>query len=189
MTTWAPWEQGSAAAKQAIAQFKSEQPSTTICPSCRGLISVTYDPAPADSFVTKCECSASNRIFRGILGPPDWILAVKQQYVQKAAHLGVLDATFFATYFNESKQGNYFECPIDPRALSPDASEAAIADAIACSRRLHHGPNAYVGSAFHNYPDENLTFEEAVKKLKRDNPGFCEAAYEAVINDNIRGMR
>ncbi|BBO21092.1 MAG: hypothetical protein HKUEN07_01300 [Rhodocyclaceae bacterium] len=182
-------EQAHAAAKCAVGQFRSKVLVNVTCPDCRHVISVTYVEPPADSFVTKCECTRSNRIFRGVLGPPDWILEQRHYYVEKAADRGVLDSTFYATYFNECKQGDYFECPIDPRELSPDASEEVLAKAILSSRKLHHGRNAYVGAAFFKYPDEHLTFEEAVNKLKRDNPGFCEDAYELVIHDNIRGMR
>jgi hypothetical protein len=183
------WEQAGAAAKCAVEQFKSKLPVDAICPACKRVIDVTYVEPPSDSFVTKCECQRSNRIFRGVMGPPGWILAERDRYLTKAAGLGVLDATFYATYFNESKSGEYFECPIDPRSLSPEASDDVMADAIRRSRRLHHGMNAFVGSAYFKYPGEQLTYEDAVQKLKRDNPGFCEDAYDSVIRDSIQGMR
>lgn len=103
--------------------------------------------------------------------------------------MGVLDATFYAMYFTDREFGAYFGCPIDPRVLSPNASENVIADAIYRSKRLYHGQNAYVGAAFFKYPDEPLTYEEAVQRLKRENPGFCEDVYNVVVNGNIRGMR
>jgi hypothetical protein len=182
-------KQARAAVDRAVAQFKSKVPVTVTCPDCERLISVTYVEPPADSFVTKCECHRSNRILRGVLGPPNWVLSERDQYLKKAAGVGVLDATFYAMYFNDCKSGGYFECPIDPRALLPDESEGVMADAIHRSKRLYHGQNAYVGAAFFKYPGEPLTYDEAVEKLRRDNPGFCEDVYNIVIHDNIQGMR
>ncbi|QTN21499.1 hypothetical protein HZ992_15035 [Rhizobacter sp. AJA081-3] len=178
-----------AAVERAVVQFKSKTPITETCPDCARPISVTYVEPPADSFVTKCECSRSNRILRGVLGPPDWVLARRDYYVRKAGGVSVLDATFYAMYFNDRHSGQYFGCPIDPRALSPEAGDEAIADAVRRANRLCHGQNAYVGAAFFKDPSERLTYEEAVQKLKRDNPGFCEDAYTTVIHDNIQGMR
>lgn len=178
-----------AAADRAVEQFKSKVPITATCPDCEHLISVTYVEPPGDSFVTKCGCHRSNRILRGVLGPPDWVLSQRDYYLKKAAGTGVLDATFYAMYFNDCKSGGYFDCRIDPGALLPDASEDALLDAIHRSKRLYHGQNAYVGAAFFKYPGEPLTYEQAVEKLRHDNPGFCEDAYDIVIHDSIRGMR
>jgi len=182
-------EQAYAAAKLAVTQFKAKAPINATCPDCENVIRVTYVEPPGDSFVTKCECHRSNRILRGVLGPPDWVLTERDHYLKKAVGVGVLDATFYALYFTDRKSGEYFGCQIDPRALSPDASENVMADAIYRSNQLIHGPNAYVGAAFFKYPGEPLTYEEAVEKLKRDNPGFCRDVYAIVINDNIQGMR
>jgi hypothetical protein len=178
-----------AAADRAVEQFKSKVPITATCPDCEHLISVAYVEPPGDSFVTKCECRRSNRILRGVLGPPEWVLSQRDRYLQKASGAGVLDATFYAMYFNDCEFGGYFDCRIDPRALLPDASEEVVADAMHRSKRLYHGQNAYVGAAFFKHTDEPLTYEDAVEKLRRDNPGFCEDAYDIVIHDNIRGMR
>lgn len=113
----------------------------------------------------------------------------RNNYLERASGAGVLDATFYATYYNECKFGDLFGCPIDPRSVSPEASEYELGSAIYRSNRLYHGQNAYVGAAFFKDPGETLTFEEAVEKLKLDNPGFCEDVYQLVIHDNIRGMR
>lgn len=177
------------AVDRAVVQFKLKLPITATCPDCEHPISVTYVEPPADSFVTKCECHRSNRILRSVMGPPDWILAERYMYLKKAAGTGVLDATFYKMYFTDCKFGAYFGCPLDPRALSPDVSEDVITDAIQRSKRLYNGQNAYVGAAFFKYPDEPLTYEEALKKLRRENPGFCEDAHDIVIHDNIRGVR
>ncbi|MFG6417303.1 hypothetical protein ACG02S_25750 [Roseateles sp. DC23W] len=101
----------------------------------------------------------------------------------------MLDAVFYAMYFTEREWGEYFGCPLDPVDLLPDASADVVADAVQRSRRLYSGPNAYVGAAFFKYADEALTYEEAVAKLRRDNPGFSDDVYAVVIDDNIRGMR
>jgi hypothetical protein len=34
-----------------------------------------------------------------------------------------------------------------------------------------------------------MTYEQAIDKLKQDNPGFFENVYSKVIHDNLRGMR
>lgn len=177
------------AAELAVSEFKSKAPISAICPDCKKLINVTYDAPPADCFRTACECHRSNRILRGVMGPPEWVLSQRDYYLKKAAGAGLLDATFYAMYFTDCKQGGYFDCPIDPRALSPEASEDLIAEAIHRSKRLYHGQNAYVGAAFFKYSDEPLSYEQAVEKLKRDNPGFNEDVYSIVVGDNIRGMR
>ena len=113
----------------------------------------------------------------------------RNYYLEKALGAGVLDATFYATYYNGCKFGDLFGCPIDPRSVSPEASEHDLHSAIYRATRLHHGQNAYVGAAFFKYPGEMMTFEEAVEKLKRDNPGFCEDVYQLVIHASLRGMR
>ena len=141
-----------ASADLAVAQFNTKLPITATCPDCEHPISVTYMEPPADSFVTKCDCQRSNRILRGVLGPPDWVLAERDAYLKKAAGTGVLDATFYAMYFTECKSGAYFGCPIDPRVLSPDESEDMVPDASLRSKRLYHGQNAYVGAAFFMKP-------------------------------------
>ena len=180
--------QARVAADSAVTQFKSKVQITATCPACENLISVVYD-SPGDAFVTKCKCSRSNLFLRGVRGPPDWLLSERDYYLKKAAGAGVLDATFYAMYFTDCKFGSYFDCSIDPRLLSPNASEDVIADAVNRSKRLCHGQNAYVGAAFFKYADSTLTYEEAVRKLRSDNPGFCEDVYTVVINDNIKGMR
>jgi hypothetical protein len=178
-----------AAVDRAVEQFKSKSPITEVCPDCAQPISVTYVEPPSDNFVTKCECTRSNRILRGVLGPPDWVLASRDKYLKKANTVGLLDATFYAIYFNDRDSGQYFGCPIDPRSLSPEASDESVADAVRRANQLCHGQNAYVGAAFFKYTDEPLTYEEAVQKLKSENPGFCEDVYATVIHDNIQGMR
>lgn len=183
------YEQAGAAAERAVAQFKSKEPIAATCPVCEQPISVVYREPPSDSFVTKCECHRSNRILRGVLGPPDWVLTKRDYYLKKATGLGVLDATFYAMYFTDCHSGLYFDCPIDPRALSPGASEEVIADAVRRSKLLYHGQRARVGASFFKYPGEPLTYEEAVQQLRRENPGFCEDVYNIVISDDIRAMR
>jgi hypothetical protein len=120
---------------------------------------------------------------------PAWVIERRNYYLEKASTAGLLDAVFYATYFNESDSGNYFACPIDPRVVAPDASDVELSLAIDRSRRLHHGLNAYVGEAFFKYPGCRMTYEQAIDKLKQDNPGFCEDVYSKVIHDNLRGMR
>jgi hypothetical protein len=178
-----------AAAKRAVAQVKAGLPHSESCPDCGQPIAVTYVEPPGDSFTTACGCFRSRFIFRGVLGPPKWILDERALYVQRAAGAALVDAAFYADHFNTSRQGEYFECPIDLGGLAPGASDEDKAKALRLARRLNHGPNAYVGSAYFKYPGEKLGFEDAVKKLKRDNPGFCEDVYRIVIDDNIRGMR
>ena len=181
-------KQARAAVDQAVTQFRSEDRITATCPDCGKAISVTYIELPSDCFRTECECGRSNRILRGIMGPPDWILAERDCYLKKTLGAGILDTTFYATYFTDCKQGSYFGCPIDPRTLLPGVSEHLIADAVQRSKRLYGG-NAYVGAAFLKYANEPLTSAEAVEKLKRENPGFCEDVYAIAILDAIQGMR
>ena len=113
----------------------------------------------------------------------------RKYYLDKAIGASLMDATFYATYFNECKLGDLRGCPIDTRSVAPEASEEDLHSAVFRSRRLHHGRNAFVGAAFFKDPSETMSFEAAVKKLKRDNPGFSEDVYQVVIQDSVRGMR
>jgi hypothetical protein len=121
--------------------------------------------------------------------PPSWVIAKRLQYLNKASRAGFLDAVFYATYFNDHEWGKHFGCPIDPHSLFPNTSDDEIRSAIRRSNGLHHGRNAYVGEAYFKYPESRMTYEQAVAKLKQDNPGFCADAYDKVIHDNLRGMR
>ena len=181
-------QQARAAAEQAVTQFKSEDLISAKCPDCGKVISVTYVELPSDCFRTECKCQRSNCILRGVMGPPARVLTLRDYYLKKTLGAGILDITFYATYFTNQKEGGYFGCPIDPRTLLPGVSEETIVDAIQRSKRLYSG-NAYVGAAFLRYADEPMTSAEAVEKLKRENPGFCEDVYTIAIQDSIQGMR
>lgn len=110
-----------------------------------------------------------------------------RSYEKARASKNVLDRTFFAIRFNK-RTGTYHGCELDPAALSPDETIATLNDAITRSVSLLMF-NAYVGAAFHKYKDEPLTCDEAVAKLKREHPGFCQEAYDIAIQESITGMR
>jgi hypothetical protein len=173
----------------AVEQFKRKVPISATCPECMQGLQVEYVGPPSDNFLTRCQCARSNRILRGVLGPPERVLRRRSEVIGKTADATLLDAVFHAMYFNEKELGEYFGCPLDPAELQPHASADVIADAVQRSRRLYGGGNAYVGAAFFEYADEALTYEQAVAKLRHDNPGFSDDAYSVVIDDSIRAMR
>lgn len=175
-----------AAAKNAVEQFKSKVPVDSTCPECQQVIDVIYVEAPADSFKTKCKCQTCNRILRGVLGPPDWVLKSREHNKNKALKHNFLDAMFFVEHFNTTGHGNYFERPLTATDIFPDANTKETELALERARNLQHGQNAYVGAAFFESPQ---AFDKAVKNLKGSHPGFCDDVYETVIHDNIRGMR
>jgi hypothetical protein len=178
-------KQALAAAKCAVAQFKSKAPVDATCPDCRQVISVTYIEPSSDRFVTKCKCQRSNRILQGVMGPPDRVVRSREHYKKEALKHSFLDAMFFVEYFND-KDGNYFQCPLAATDIFSEPDAHRVEQALEQSRRLNRGQNAYVGAAFF---ENSKAFDRAVKKLKEAHPGFCEDVYQTVIHDNIRGMR
>lgn len=173
----------------AVEQFKLNAQISATCPDCAECIQVDYVGPPSDTFLTKCKCRRSNFILRGVMGPLEAVLRRRGDVVRQAAGATVLDAAFYAMYFTEKERGEYFGCPLDPEEVLPNTSADVIADAVERSRRLYNGPHAYVGAAFFEYPDVAMTYEAAVTKLRRDNPGFSDDVYGVVIHDSIRGMR
>jgi hypothetical protein len=177
--------QALAAARRAVEQVESKVPVDATCPDCHQLISVSYIEPPSDSFITKCKCQRSNKIMRGILGPPDWVLRSREYSKGKALKHSLLDAMFFVEHFNDA-HGTYFQCPLAVADIFPGADAADAQRALLRSQKLNRGQNAFVGEAFFESPE---AFAKAVKNLKIAHPGFCEDVYEIVIQDNIRGMR
>lgn len=121
--------------------------------------------------------------------PPSFVLAQREYFLKKAAEASTLDRIFYASYFNEVDRGDEFDCPIDPKSPAPVATDEELLAAVARSRSLYYGPNAYVGEAILQYASQSLTPEEAVERLKRENPGFSEDVYAVVIGDSIQSAR
>ena len=177
-----------AAARLAVEKIRTNDPVPAQCPSCKSAIAVTYVEPPADRFVTKCQCRLSNRSLPGVMPPPARFLAKRDTFLKKAANAELLDSVFYAIYFNEREKGDYFGCPLDPMALATDSSKVLIEDSIRRVRQLIY-KNAYVGAAFFEYTNEPLSYEQAVQRLKSENPNFSEDVYGIVIHDSIRAMR
>ena len=119
-------------------------------------------------------------------------LQKREEYTQKAKEAGdILNAVFFIHYFNWCI--NLFGPSPKPPNISPqevfgeyDANEYDIC--LEKSKKLL-SRIAYVGAAFHKYQDSYETYDEALYRMRLENPGFNEECYSKAANRSITTMR
>lgn len=168
-----------AASRLAVDKFRKNDSVAAECPRCKSAIAVTYAEPPADRFLTKCQCNWCNLTHPGVMPPPARILEKRASFLNKATNAALLDSTFYALYFNERAEGNYFGCPLDPMAFATDASRALVDDYTRRVRQLLD-KSSYVGAAFFKYANEPLSYEQAVQRLKKE-PDQQDASAARVV--------
>lgn len=114
----------------------------------------------------------------------------RNKFVGEAKASPFLDAVLLIYYYN--KYIHVYARPPKPEKIMPeevlgeydnDEYEAAVLK----SRSLMQV--AYVGAAFHRYSSSTLSYDEAVAKMKRENPGFAGASYQLAVQKSIQAMR
>ena len=118
-------------------------------------------------------------------------LEERARYVVEAKESGFLDAVFLIHYYNHDRKR--WGPPPKPEDIRPQEvfetfDIRAYEDALKRSRKLL-AENSSVGMAFFEYPPAKVSYEEAVRKFRANNPGFCDKTYETAINAGIRDMR
>jgi hypothetical protein len=117
-------------------------------------------------------------------------LEERGNYMKEARESALLDAAFFINYYNEVVlfyRSQSDSLKIAPQEVFPQFDPEAFAMATEKSKNLL-GKIAYVGAAFFNYSGEP-PYEDALQKMKLENPGFSERCYELAVSRSIVAMR
>ena len=118
-------------------------------------------------------------------------LEERAKCVSEAKEAEFLDAVFLINYYNrDTKRWGPEPKPKDitPQEVFGEFNEEAYKDALRRSQKLF-SENAPVGMAFFKYPSVTISYEAAVKKFCKENPGFNDKCYSLAINAGIRDMR
>ncbi len=118
-------------------------------------------------------------------------LRERADYIAKAKQAAFLDAVFLMYYYNCDRRrlaGHPKPAEITPGEVFDDYNVAMYEEALIRSRNLLSGSNT-VGMAFFQYPSVSISYEEAVEKLRADNPGFSAKSYNITIDTGLRAMR
>ncbi|GAK53400.1 putative integron gene cassette protein [Candidatus Moduliflexus flocculans] len=115
----------------------------------------------------------------------------RAKYVAEARDTAFLDAIFLINYYNrDRKRWGFGPKPEDitPQEVFSEFDENAYEDALRKSQKLL-AENGLVGMAFFEYQSVTISYEDAAKKLRKENPGFSDKSYELAIHAGIRDMR
>ena len=118
-------------------------------------------------------------------------LEERARYVAEAKEAAFLDAVFLINYYNrDTKRWGPRPKPDDitPREVFSEFDASTYEDALRRSQQLL-AKNGFVGMAFFEFPSVTISYEDAVKKFREENPGFNDKSYGIAINAGIRDMR
>ena len=114
----------------------------------------------------------------------------RNDFLDKAKSSDFLDAVFLVYYYNKNVNiwcAHPKPPKIDISEVFDEHDPAIIQEAEEkCANLLR---NAYVGAAFFNYSDSHETYEEAVYRMKAQNPCFSHTSYSRAANHSIKAMR
>ena len=114
----------------------------------------------------------------------------RNDFLDKAKSSDFLDAVFLVYYYNKNVN-IWCAHPIPPKIdiseVFDEHASAIIQEAE--EKRANLLRNAYVGAAFFNYSDSHETYEEAVYRMKAQNPCFSHTSYSRAANHSIKAMR
>lgn len=122
---------------------------------------------------------------------PKHRLEVRAEYISEAKNVALLDAAFLINYYNRDvKRWGPGPMPEDiaPQEVFGELDENAYKDALKKSQKLM-AESGLVGMAFFKYQAVTISYEDAVNKLRDENPGFSEKNYGLAIHCGIRDMR
>ncbi|MFC1580281.1 hypothetical protein ACFL4N_05150 [Thermodesulfobacteriota bacterium] len=112
---------------------------------------------------------------------------VRSQYLDKAQKAIFLDAVFYITCYNKNRKPLRKPIEIEPCEVFADYNAGEYQSAVKRSEKLL-AEAAHVGMAFHNYSGSG-SYEDALIKLKKENPGFGDKCYGLSVNGAILAMR
>lgn len=120
-----------------------------------------------------------------------YALEERAKYVSEAKEAAFLDAVFLINYYNRDRKlwgpGPKPE-DITPQEVFNEFDESVYKDALRKSQKLL-SENGLVGMSFFKYQSVTISYEDAVKKFREENPGFSDKSYGLAINAGIRDMR
>lgn len=125
------------------------------------------------------------------MGISKYYLEERARYVAEAREAAFLDAVFLINYYNhEMKRWGPGPKPKDitPQEVFGEFDPNEYEHALTRSQELLAG-NSLVGMAFFSYQSVTISYKDAVKKLRGENPGFSEKSYELAVTAGIRDMR
>ena len=118
-------------------------------------------------------------------------LQEREKYISEAKEATFLDAVFLINYYNCHVR-IWVRAPkpeeINPKEVFGDFNVNSYNDALKRSKKLF-AERGEVGEAFFKYPSAVISYEDSVKKLRKENSGFSEKIYGLTISSGIRDMR
>ena len=121
----------------------------------------------------------------------EYYLQERARYISEAQGAAFLDAVFLINYYNCNVR-IWISAPkpeeITPKEVFGDFNVNSYNDALKRSKKLFAECGA-VGEAFFKYPSAAISYEDSVKRLRKENPGFSERIYGLTISSGIRDMR
>jgi len=110
----------------------------------------------------------------------------RDRFLDKARSSDPLSAVFFLEYSNKKLGIREKQLSIDIRSELNHIDTETLKLARKSAVRLLSV--TYVGAAYFKYPD-SMEYDQAIDRLKSENPGYNEDCYKIAIWESITAMR
>ncbi len=113
--------------------------------------------------------------------PEPWELEEKTRCLSEARTADMLDAAFLISLHNENRASGPEPLKIVPQEIFSDTPVDVIEDALMRVKKLLRESDS-VAAAYYRAYGVTISYEDAKKKFREENPGFSDDTYQRAIS-------